>query len=237
MTAHYGARSSANFWFNPLSIAWDHLFWAEDPAWTPPANGVGVASWRNSGVQAVAATQGTGANQPIYRANYAALANRPAIEFDGTDDFLDCAAGTARAQPNHVVLVGYLSPTAGNTPTPIDSSVSTTRHLMRPRMTPTSFIQMYAGNDRQFGLGVSPGIPFIQLGLFAGGGSSNRLNGVPYSVLDVGTQQLQNVRLGAAVGAGGSNFWKGALAWVSARNCCHNSVLDTSLTTRLRLRR
>ena len=33
------------------------------------------------------------------------------------------------------------------------------------------------------------------------------------------------------------SLWNGALAWVSARNLCQSSVLDTSFTTRLRLRR
>jgi hypothetical protein len=30
------------------------------------------------------------------------------------------------------------------------------------------------------------------------------------------------------------SFWNGALAWVSARNFCQRSVLETSLMTRLR---
>ena len=33
------------------------------------------------------------------------------------------------------------------------------------------------------------------------------------------------------------NFWKGALACMSAKNFCHNSVLETNFTTRLRLSR
>ena len=224
MTARYGAKSSAVFAFNPLSIAWDHAWWAEDPAWTPPADGGAVSSWRDAGVQAKNATA-TGANQPTYRASYAGLSNRRAIEFDGVDDFLDTAATTARTQPNHVVVIGYMSPTAVDAATPIDSSVTSTRHLMRPRYTATQ-VQMYAGISREFVAPPLPfGSPFIQIGLFSGATSECRLNSIVYNaaaVGDVGTHSIQNPRIGAGFGAGGTGHWKGALAFVG--------IKDTALT-------
>ena len=31
--------------FDPLSISWHTAFWAEDPAWSHPADGVAVSQW------------------------------------------------------------------------------------------------------------------------------------------------------------------------------------------------
>ena len=52
-------------------------------------DGDAVASWRSTsnGTLSLLATQSTGANQPIYRANYAS-SGYPAVEFDGTNDGL-----------------------------------------------------------------------------------------------------------------------------------------------------
>ena len=41
-----GAAAVSTPEFDPLSIPWHTAYWAEDPAWSHPADGAGVASWR-----------------------------------------------------------------------------------------------------------------------------------------------------------------------------------------------
>ncbi len=92
--------------FNPLTaFAWAANYWASDPGWTNPGDGLGVSSWRDS-VAAVNALQAVGANQPLYRASYAGLNGKPAIEFDGTNDYLLSTATLTLAQPFSVVVIG-----------------------------------------------------------------------------------------------------------------------------------
>lgn len=60
-------------------------------------NGAAVTSWTDSSTNARAATQATGANQPVF--NTAQINSLPAVTFDGTNDYLATAA--------------FASPTAG----------------------------------------------------------------------------------------------------------------------------
>lgn len=74
--------------FNPLTqVTPLHGWWAEDPLWTPPADGAAVTSVRNvSG--GGDPTQGTAGFRPLFRASVSQLNNKRAVEFDGTDDRL-----------------------------------------------------------------------------------------------------------------------------------------------------
>jgi len=54
------------------------------------------------------ANQSVGAAQPTYRGSVAALNNRPAVDFDGTDDRLEITAGVSLAQPFSVVWIGVV---------------------------------------------------------------------------------------------------------------------------------
>jgi hypothetical protein len=94
--------------FTPTTdIAWYSSFWAEDPLWAEkPADGVAVTTWRNAGTLGTAATQSTEASQPTYRGSVTALNNRPAVDFDGTDDRLEIVSGVSLAQPFSVVWIG-----------------------------------------------------------------------------------------------------------------------------------
>lgn len=78
--------------FDPLSIAWHSAYWAEDPGWTNPGDGSGVTTWDDATTNGRDLTQATGTKRPLYRASVAALGGRPALEFDGTDDFLQTAS-------------------------------------------------------------------------------------------------------------------------------------------------
>ena len=100
--------------FDPLSIGWTHAVWAEDPDWTPPADGAAVSSWRNAGSNGTALTEGTGSAQPIYRASFAGLNSKPAVECTGTQTIRTTAGGVL-SQPVTIVAVGKFTSTAGRT--------------------------------------------------------------------------------------------------------------------------
>jgi len=57
------------------------------------------------------ANQATGSFQPTYRGSVATLNNRPAVDFDGTDDRLEILTGVSLAQPFSVVWIGDLDAT------------------------------------------------------------------------------------------------------------------------------
>lgn len=102
--------------FNPLTLpvgSWFKAFWAEDPDWTPPADGGAVSSWRNAGTISGDAEQATGINQPLYIASVPEFNDRPAIRSDGVNDYLRTATFTAQTQPGVVVWVGRIRATTG----------------------------------------------------------------------------------------------------------------------------
>lgn len=197
--------------FDPLSIAWDHAFWADDPDWTPPADGAAVTTWRNAGLQGIAATQATSHQQPVYRANYANLNGNRVVEFDGDNDHLAAAGATVRSQPNHIVAIGYLDATGSATI--FDSTPN--RQMMRNNGTN---LEIYAGGTRTFG---SPGTgPFIMMMYFNSTSSSARFNGTVYDAAIVGNIGADS--MGATVLVGGypgfAVSFDGGLAFVAAKN-------------------
>lgn len=74
--------------FNPLSISGLNLWLAADRI-TGLADGAAVASWADSSGNTRTQSQGTGANQPLYKTNI--LNGRPVVRFDGTNDSLSGA--------------------------------------------------------------------------------------------------------------------------------------------------
>lgn len=81
--------------FDPLSIAWDLAFWAEDPSWTNPGDGNAVSQWDDASGNGLHLTQGTGSQQPTYRASTAAFNGQPTVEF--AIDWMSTAGFTAIA--------------------------------------------------------------------------------------------------------------------------------------------
>lgn len=125
-------QSAAVASFNPLSIAWNMAYWASDPLWTPPADGAGVASWRDASGTGMTATQATGASQPLYRASSANFNSKPCLEFDGVNDRLGVAPGSTLTQRNEMfVVLRLLSNLTGvSTRNVIDGSSSSVRHAL-----------------------------------------------------------------------------------------------------------
>ena len=91
--------------FSPLDISWHAAFWAEDPNWTPPADGAAVSQWDDASGNGRHATQATGSKQPVYRASATKLNNQPAVQGDAADDALATASWTALSQPVTVASI------------------------------------------------------------------------------------------------------------------------------------
>ena len=60
------------------------------------ADGAAVTSWKDKGTRAQNATQGTAANQPVFRkiAQAGRIQFMPSVQFDGTNDYLATSVGT-----------------------------------------------------------------------------------------------------------------------------------------------
>lgn len=69
------------------------------------ADGAAVAQWDDKSGKGRHLVQATAAARPLYRSADATLNNRPAVEFDGTDDVLKYTASTISTRT--VYLVGY----------------------------------------------------------------------------------------------------------------------------------
>ena len=205
--------------FDPLSIPWHSAFWASDPGWTPPADGAAVSSWRNSGTSAANATQATGTAQPTFRSAYANLNGKPAVDFDGTADWL-ITASPLIAQPNHIVVVGWLDPSHAPTPFTCDSGAGT-RHMLRLHESPNNAL-MYAGAAPTItGAGVTGS--HAVLALFNGAASAFRKNGTAYTVPStVGAEGLQSLCIGSQGAGTPAAYYKGGIAFFA--------VSDTTLT-------
>ncbi len=85
------------------AIAWHVAGWADDPLWTPPADGGAVSSLRDGSGNGRTFTAPDG--QPTFRASVAKLGGRAGIEFDGVNDHLATADFSSLAQPWSYVVV------------------------------------------------------------------------------------------------------------------------------------
>lgn len=96
--------------FDPLTaVTWHSAFFAEDPDWTPPADGAAVSQWDDGSGNGRHAIQATGANRPLYRAASAVMNNKPAVEAVDATDSLAQTAYTAIAQPFSLVFLGRMT--------------------------------------------------------------------------------------------------------------------------------
>ena len=100
--------------FDPLSIGWHTAFWAEDPAWSHPADGVAVSQWDDATGNARHAIQtATPGRQPLYRSSVAALNSKPAVDFVSADA-LSTATWTGIALGWSLVAVAHLRVTGNS---------------------------------------------------------------------------------------------------------------------------
>lgn len=177
--------------FDPLTIPWHRAVWAEDPAWTPPADGGAVASWPDASGNARGYSQTDVTMQPLFRSSVAALNGRPAVHFDGSNDNLT-AVFAAVNQPVGFFAVINLTKTA--TSTVFDAGGGgTTRGL---QTTSASAWQLSFGTTVAAGLTATTGGHALFV-LADGANSIARQDGVDGTVVNAGTGNANAPRLGA----------------------------------------
>lgn len=185
-----------------------HACWASDPAWANPGDGNAVSSMRNQSGGGDPA-QATSSKRPIYRASVAVLNNRPAVQFDGTDDFLNIDVANT-AQPFKLLCVGALSASAGVVRSALGFDVGSER------------IGASAGNVwvLNSGSALASATAINTAGhifdaTVNGASSSLTLDGTVIASGNAGSSVLNLFTLGAA-GTGTSSFWIGHLAFAAA---------------------
>lgn len=179
-------------------------------------SGAAVSSWRNGGTLGTAFEQSTGASQPTFRGSLAVFNNRPAVDFDGTDDRLEITSGVSLAQPFSVVWVGVVDNYATNGALVGFNSAATARRV---------FCASSSGN--KFGLNAttnsfstatySTGTGYMTRTLVSGASSSLSVNGTADTLsADPGATAVDQLILGAGRAAPSTygNHFDGKTAFV-----------------------
>lgn len=208
-------------------ISWAHAYWAEDPDWTDPGNGNNITDMRDAGSEGID-LQPDATRTIEYQASYANLNSRPAWIFDGTQSrTADASGDTTKAQPNSIVVIGWLDSTHSPHPTILDGGANTTRHLLR-NYGDGGNIQMFAGSNREFAGGADGA--FVLVTTWNGASSSCRMNGSALTVGGtVGTHSLDAFRLGSD--EAGANYFKGAIAFMGIKSSAFASEEESALET------
>lgn len=115
--------------FDPMGfgISWQYCGWAENPAWTPPADFDGVSSLPDMGGGSYTLSQATDADRPGYIASSATLGGKPAI--GGPGRLATVGFWTTLPQPYSIVLIGQVVHPLG-TAVGFDSSSAGTRSIV-----------------------------------------------------------------------------------------------------------
>lgn len=88
MTVATALRRTSGTTFTPASLTSEAQYWTDDPSWTNPGDGNPVSTWRDMTVNGRDASQSLTV-RPTFRSSWAALNNRPGIQFDGNNDRLN----------------------------------------------------------------------------------------------------------------------------------------------------
>lgn len=197
--------------FNPATaLGFRSAYWASDPSWTPPSDGAGVSSWNDGSGGGRHLVQATADNQPIYRAAYTDLNSKPAVEFDGTADYLQLASasfGTVNQPDTIVVVFNSNSDSAGTQNiSDADNTTSATRQIVRKA---SSAWNMFAGS------GLAGGTPDLNSHLlrcyYNNTSSVISLDGTTLNTGAAGTGTLTGLTMGASAAVAG--FYPMAVAF------------------------
>lgn len=188
--------------YNPLTaLPWVAAGWAENPGQTF-ADGAAVSSWSDGTGNSRHAVQATGGLQPIYRAS--GVNARPAVQFDGVDDFLASAAFTSLPQPYTLVVVAR--------PTSVASGA------IMALGTGATFIGVgLASSNYALGTGAllsgtaASAAAHLMVGFANGGSSTLRVDGTTVASGNAGATGIAAVKLGG--GASASRPFTGYLAF------------------------
>jgi hypothetical protein len=167
-----------------------HVYWTEDPGWTPPSDGATASSW----------TDGAGSDDlvsvqpPIYRASTVVLNSKPTLEFDGSNDRMEVTLGSSVSQTYTLVVVASLISTPTNKrllATGYDAAASGIG------WNSDGYWFINAGTTLASTTSVSTS-PVILRAKFAGASSFLDVNGVNVLSGNAGTNVIDEFTLGAA---------------------------------------
>jgi hypothetical protein len=145
------------------SYAWDQAYWAENPAWTPPASGANVTVWPDAGALNISLNATNPA--PTYLAADPNLGNQPSLSFFSGCNPYNGAAASNLAQPGTVVAVFYFDgtpdPGTAATRTLFDGYGAGPRWFWRMRDGGTQQGLYAGGADVTFGAALAAGSYFV----------------------------------------------------------------------------
>ena len=176
------------------------------------SSGAAVSSWRNGGTLGTAFEQSTGAAQPTFRSAVAALNNRPAVDFDGTDDRLEITSGVSLAQPFSVVWIGtYDALTSARAVVGLNSA--SLNYRVGTNATPNFSIN--ATTALNGGTPVA-GVGYMQRSYVNGASSAISVNGTSQASGNAGASALDQIILGTGRTAPSTygNFHDGPTAFI-----------------------
>ena len=131
--------------YNPNAVPWVSHWWAEGDAFTALslADGADVAAWPDEDANQADLAQAVEANRPHYRSSFAALNDKPAVEFgDNVNMGLSLQVSGTFTYPMSWVFVCSVDSTGNNTL--MDGTANLWRNLVRP--TATTRPQLFAGS-------------------------------------------------------------------------------------------
>ena len=154
-----------------------------------------MATWKNKGTTGATwdITQSTGGNKPLFKLHSDAvkMGGKPAIRFDGVDDYMTSAVGSIQAQPATWVIVG--KGTGAGTQVWFSGSATNRNQIY----TAVLAINMYAGSVAGLIQNITANTYHCISGIFTGAASTGALDGTTLGAINPGTAGFDQVGIGA----------------------------------------
>lgn len=169
-------------------------------------DGDAVASWTDESGNSRHAVQATGANKPLYKTNI--VNGRPAIKFDGVNDFLATASFGATTQPMTIYFVAQRVGTTASGYQLADGIVVGNRMTLESVVT-TGLPLIFAGASLS-GIEDLGSSAFLFKAVFNGASSKISINDIHHATGSASTGTITGITLGAAYN--GTAGWNGYIA-------------------------
>ena len=146
--------------FDPWKLGNVRVWLAASSPGTAYTDGQAVSTWSDLSGAGNHFTQGTAGAQPLFRTNR--FGTQPAVVFDGTDDFLSCAGGSALGFTSATIFLAR-DAVASQSPLAIGVPTWTQEFLILDK---TVYHHSMASNFRTLGHQLSPAGVFVQSVVF-----------------------------------------------------------------------
>lgn len=207
-------------------LTWSTFWNADDPDWSPPADGAALVNGTglrdSSGNDHPLSTVVSG---PLYRASVAALNGKPAIQFDGADDYLQTADYNPPDQPVSYFMV-LVPDTQSSVRRLIDSrSVGSQNAITLSAADVVGLVNTSGSQDSS--LTITEGQPTVIIAYLNGANSYVVVNGVQSSILSsVGASgNASGYTVAGPYNGSASQLFKG---WISMAGTYPGELLASS---------